>query len=276
MGGIGLAELPELTILQRQMHEALGGRTIDLAEVRQEKCLNVPTAAFVATISGRRIEEVARRGKWLVLRLEPEYYLLLNLGMGADLWHYRPGKELPAKYQFRLRLDDGSGFTCRFWWFGHIHLLSPAELHAHKETATLGPSPLEVTMTEFAAIARAYPRSTVKSLLLDQNKLSGIGNAYSHDILWQARLHPQRKLGSLSDVELKRFRDEARAVLSRAIELGGVEADFHRAGGNLNHWEAFMMVGYKQGQPCPACGTPLEAIETGATKTFICPECQRA
>ncbi len=144
----------------------------------------------------------------------------------------------------------------------------------HPETAKLGPSPLEISCEEFSAIARAYPRGTVKSLLLDQEKLSGIGNAYAHDILWQARLHPQRKLGSLSQAELERYYEGMRKVLRRALELGGVETDFYRTGGNLNEWETFMLVGYKQGKPCPRCGTPIELIKTGATKTYVCPKCQ--
>ncbi|MGE5584002.1 MAG: DNA-formamidopyrimidine glycosylase family protein [Bacillota bacterium] len=172
-----MAELPELTILQRQMDDSLSGRAIALVETHQEKCLNVPPELLEETLMGKRITSVTRRGKWLYLHLEPEYYLLINLGMGADLWYYRPGDGLPGKYQFRLELDDGAGFTCRFWWFGHIRLLSPGELPKHPETARLGPSPMELSVEEFVAIARKYPRSTVKSLILDQDKLSGIGNA---------------------------------------------------------------------------------------------------
>ena len=251
-----------------------GGRTVDLVEILQEKCLNVPADMFKKTITGRRIAGVTRRGKWLFLRLDPEYYLLLNLGMGADLWHYRSGEELPKKYQFRLGLSDGTGFTCRFWWFGYLRLLSPDELPGHPETSKLGPSPLEVSCRDFIAIARSHPRSTVKSLILDQEKLSGIGNAYAHDILWQARLHPLRKLGSLSDEELMSYHGAIQRVIARAIDLGGVERDFHRTGGNLNDWEAFMLIGYKEGKPCPACGTPIAVIKTGATKTYICSRCQ--
>lgn len=269
-----MAELPELAILQRQMHESLSDRVISSVEIRQEKCLNVPPNTLVKTLAGRRIAEVTRRGKWLYLHLRPEHYLLLNLGMGADLWHYKPGDELPAKYQFRMGLDDGAGFTCRFWWFGHIRLLSPEELPEHPETAKLGPSPLEIATDEFMAIARKYPRSTVKSLILDQDKLSGIGNAYAHDILWEARLHPQRKLGSLTEDELRRYHQAIESILNRGTKKGGLETDFYRSGGNLGKWKEFFLIGYKRDEPCPRCGAAIEEIKTGATKTFICPKCQ--
>lgn len=269
-----MAELPELSILQQQMNEALAGRTITEVELLQEKCLNVPVDEAVSRLTGRRVSAVSRRGKWLLVHLDEGLYLLLNLGMGADLWHYAPGAERPAKYQVRVGLDDGSGFTCRFWWFGYVRLLTAAELPSFKETAKLGPSPLEVSEDEFAAIARRTPRSTVKSLIMDQEKLSGIGNAYAHDVLWEAQLHPQRKLGSLSDVELAQYHRAVAAVMERAIALGGLETDFFRGQGNIQDVGRLFLIGYKEGKPCPRCGTAIEKIKTGATAGFICPSCQ--
>ncbi len=269
-----MAELPELVILQRQMRDSLAGRKIALVEARQEKCLNVSASVAREKLVGRVIASVGRRGKWLYLHLAPEYYLLLNLGMGADLWYYAPGEALPDKYQFRIGLDSEAGFTCRFWWLGYVRLLSPEELPGHRETAKLGPSPMEISTGEFVALAHRYPRGTVKSLVLDQDKLSGIGNAYAHDILWEARLNPQRKVGSLADDELARYHQAIQVVLGRAIERGGLETDFYRAGGNLGKWKEFFSIGYKQGEPCPRCGATIEAIKTGATTTFICPRCQ--
>ncbi|HYF79467.1 MAG TPA: DNA-formamidopyrimidine glycosylase family protein [Symbiobacteriaceae bacterium] len=269
-----MAELPELTILQQQMNQALSDRMITEVELLQEKCLNVPVAEAVALLTGRRVSAVSRRGKWLYLQLDAELYLLLNLGMGADLWHYAPGAERPAKYQIRIGLDDGSGFTCRFWWFGYVRLLTAAELPSFKETAKLGPSPLEVSADEFAAIARRTPRSPVKSLIMDQEKLSGIGNAYAHDVLWEAGLHPQRKLGSLSDAELARYHRAIVTVMERAIALGGLETDFFRGQGNLQDAGRLFLIGYKEGKPCPRCGTAIVKIKTGSTAGFICPSCQ--
>ncbi|HWI66093.1 MAG TPA: DNA-formamidopyrimidine glycosylase family protein [Symbiobacteriaceae bacterium] len=271
-----MAELPELTILQQQMDAALAGRSIAQVEILQEKCLNVPVGQAVSTLTGRQITAVTRRGKWLYLHLDGALFLLLNLGMGADLWHYPSGAVLPEKYQLRIGLDDGTGFTCRFWWFGYIRLLTAAELDGFKETAKLGPSPLAVTAAELAAIARRTPRSTAKSLIMDQEKLSGIGNAYAHDILWEAQIHPQRKLGALTDAELGRYHAAIAQVVNRAISLGGLETDFHRAQGNLSDAGRLFRIGYKEGKPCPRCGTAIAKIQTGSTATFICPQCQTA
>lgn len=258
------------------MQRSLASRRITLVEVTQEKCLNIPTGAAVELLRGRTIERVSRLGKWLCLHLQPEYFLLLNLGMGADLRHRAPGAALPAKYQLRIDLDEGSGLTCRFWWFGYIRLLSAAELATHPETAKLGPDPLQLTAEQFATLARSRPQRNVKSLILDQSRVSGIGNAYAHDILFTARLHPQRKLGSLSDEELIAFHEAIRYVMERAIKLGGIEQDFFGTGGNMNHWESFCIVGYREGKSCPRCGTAVVRIKTGSTATFLCPMCQPA
>jgi formamidopyrimidine-DNA glycosylase len=269
-----MAELPEFTILEKQMNESLSGRTVKLVEALQEKNLNIPIDTFVRSVTGRRIEKVTRRGKWLFIHLDEDKFVLLNVGMGADLFHYSPGAELPVKYHLRMEFDDNSGFTCRFWWLGYIRFLTADELPGHKDTAKLGPSPMEITTEEFLAIAASYPKKNVKSLILDQDKLSGIGNAYAHDILWKAKLHPQRKLGTLSVEELKRYHKAIKDIVMRAIELTGLEPDFYGKGGNMKTFEQLFIMGYKEGKPCPECGTTIQKIKTGSTQTFICPKCQ--
>jgi len=269
-----MAELPELTILQEQMHSALAGRSIASVEITQPKCLNLPVKRAIGALSRKRIVGVTRRGKWLCLKLDPEQYLLLNLGMGADLWHYRAGVPLPAKYQFRVELSDGTGFTCRFWWFGHVHVLTPEQLARHAQTARLGPSPTEISSKQLVALARRYPRSHVKSLILDQDKVSGIGNAYAHDVLWRASLHPRRQLKTLSDQELRTYHAAIRYVVRRAIGKGGLETDFFQQQGNLKSFHKLFLIGYKEDRPCPRCRTPIRKLRTGSTATFVCPRCQ--
>jgi formamidopyrimidine-DNA glycosylase len=195
--------------------------------------------------------------------------------MGADLWYYRKGAQRPAKHHLRIELENGNGLTCRFWWFGHVHLLTPQQLAKHRQTMRLGPSPMDVTPRQLVDVARQYPRGTAKSLIVDQEKLAGIGNAYAHDVLWKAGLHPQRKLATLSDEELTRYHGAIRYVMRRAIDKGGLEKDFHQRQGNLESVHELFLIGYKEGKPCPRCRTLIKKIRTGGTATFICPTCQR-
>jgi formamidopyrimidine-DNA glycosylase len=114
----------------------------------------------------------------------------------------------------------------------------------------------------------------VKTFLLEQKNIAGIGNVYAQDILFRARLHPNRKLQTLSETEIKALYSAIKTVLNRSIELGGLayELDFHGQKGKFDQNK--FLVGYKTGKPCPECGTRIEKIKTGSTASYICPTCQ--
>ena len=270
-----MAELPELIILARQMNEALAGKSIAVVEVPQPKCLNIPVDDFTAGLVGKSVVSVENRGKWLFLRLMPADYLLLNLGMGADLLYYAPGASLPDKYQLDVRLADGSGFTARFWWFGYVHLVPEDKLGEHKLTAGTGLSPLEPAFTEeyLAGLLRGR-KMAVKTILMDQKNVAGIGNVYIQDTLFRARLHPLRPANSLTPDEVRALHQALRGVVEFSLSLNGAayEKDFYgqKGGYGMEHLE----VGYKEGQPCPACGTTIIKVKTGSTASYICPQCQ--
>jgi len=272
-----MPELPEITVIAKQMNKELAGKRVTEVEARQPKNLNMPVPAFVRTIKGKEVSEVSGRGKWLFMKLEPDYFLLINLGMGAELLHYRPARKLPDSYHFRLGFSDGCGFTARFWWFGYVHLVAEKDLPKHKMTANLGISATDkaLTLERFKELLARKKRTNAKSFLLDQKNVAGIGNVYAQDPLFIARLHPNRKISTLSDRETENLYHAIRDVLNRSIRLGGLayEADFHgRKGGFTGD---MFLVGYKTGKPCPACGTNIEKIKTGTTATYICPKCQR-
>ena len=114
----------------------------------------------------------------------------------------------------------------------------------------------------------------MKALLLDQDVMAGIGNSYVHDILFLARLHPLRSAASLTPSEVAALASGIQDVLRPSIAKGGAfyEVDLHGGKGGLTMDD--ILIGYKEGQPCPACGAPIEKIKTGSTSSFICPRCQ--
>ncbi|MEM3700353.1 MAG: zinc finger domain-containing protein [Candidatus Bathyarchaeia archaeon] len=201
--------------------------------------------------------------------------MLINLGMNADLLYFTPSQKLPEKYQFKLIFDDGTGFTIHFQWFGYIHLLKETDLNKHKLTAHLGFSPIdeEFTLEHFKKLLTGK-KTVIKNFLLDQKNVAGIGNVYIQDILFEAKLHPNRKISTLSEKEICKLYHAIRDVLNRAIQLGGLayEKDIYGQKGRLTIKE--FLVGYKTRQPCPRCKTPIEKIKTGSTSSYICPKCQ--
>ncbi len=266
-----MPELPEITILARQMKKELVGKTLTGLEVLQPKCLNVSKKAFVKALTGAQLRGVTHRGKWIFVETS-QGWLLLNLGMGGEILLVTR-ETLPARRRLIFDFDDGASLAVNFWWFGYAHYARPDKLDKHPMIARLGPNVLDVPAGDLKAMLQGR-RGQIKSFLLDQSRLAGIGNFYIHDILFLARLHPLRPINTLDDAEIK--------ALSRAIHTG-LELSLNKSGSFYEmdlygHKGSFttddLLVGYKEGKPCPVCGAPIEKVRTGGTSSFVCPTCQ--
>jgi formamidopyrimidine-DNA glycosylase len=198
-----MPELPEISVIAEQMNKEITEKRIVEIEVKQPKTLNMPVPQFIETAKGRTVGNVTSKGKWIFMKLDPGYFMLINLGMGAQLHYFKPSTKLPEKYQFELTFSDKTGFTIHFSWFGYIHLLPETDLAKHKQTAELGISPLseEFTLEHFRKLL-GDRKAGIKSFLLNQKNIAGIGNVYIQDILFKAGLHPNRKISTLSEEEI--------------------------------------------------------------------------
>jgi formamidopyrimidine-DNA glycosylase len=270
-----MPELPEITVIAKQMNKEIRGKQIAEVEVRQPKILNMSVAEFSKMLTGRVVEDVCSHGKWILARLDHAYRLLINLGMGAELIRFRADQKLPERFQFRLTFSDGTGFTANFWWFGYVHLLPDNHLSSHKMTAKLGKSATDETFTlEYFKESLTNKKTTIKNFLLDQRNVAGIGNVYVQDILFKAKLHPNRKIPTITEKEVTTLYGAVQEVLRKSIRLGGLayERDFYGRKGRFT--SDHFLVGYRQGKPCPECDTTIEKIKTGTTSSYICTNCQ--
>jgi len=270
-----LPELPEITIIAKQMSKEIRGKRIADIESLQPKNLNIPFVEFLGKSKGKIVANVSSKGKWLFIKLEPAYYMLINLGMGAEILYFNPDQKLPEKYQFKLTFSDKTSFTIHFWWFGYIHLVLENALNKHKMTAQLGISPIDAKFTlQCFNELLANKKVGIKNFLLNQKNIAGIGNVYVQDILFKSRLHPNRKISTLSKKEIGNLYNAIIDVLNHSISLGGLayERDFYGQRGRLTINK--FLVGYKTGKPCPECNTPIKKIRTGGTHSYICPKCQ--
>lgn len=264
-----MPELPEIANRASELRKHLTGRTITGIEVLQPKCLNVSKRTFSKRLEGARFEDVSHRGKWIVAAMS-EGYLLINLGMGGELLLV-PSDELPEKRRVTFHLDDGRSLAVNFWWFGHTHVAAGLEDHA--PIAKLGPDVLDLTKRQFRELVHGR-RGGVKSFLLNQERVAGIGNAYVHDILFLAGLHPLRGLDTLTDEEVDGLWKAIRDGLKPSLKKGGAfyERDLFGRPGRFSVDD--LLVAYREGKPCPTCGTPVKKLKTGSTTSFICPTCQ--
>lgn len=267
-----MPELPEIRNLAVQIDGALCGAMIVAAETLQPKCLNRPPEEWKDLICGRRILSTRSKGKWCDIVLDGGVSMRLNLGMGGEFLLHEADETLPEKRRIALRMDDGRKVSVNFWWFGSLHAVRAGETHG--EFDALGMDALDERLDE-ENFRKTYcsRKATIKSLLLNQKLICGIGNYYSHDILFQARIHPMRRGCDMSGEEYAGLYHAVRDTLTAATKMGGAhyEKDLYNRPGR---WARYL-VGYRAGEACPACGGMIEEIRTGATKGFICPRCQR-
>jgi formamidopyrimidine-DNA glycosylase len=268
-------ELPEIYSRAKEMKAVLPGRIITTIEIIQPKSLNISAAEFTAALGGAKIQDVSYRGKWIFVETD-KGYLLLNLGMGGEILLTQPDK-MPEKRRLVFHLQGLGEEVClsiNFWWFGYAHFVPLDSHNSHPMTAKLGPNALDIDRVKLKSLL-AGQRTRIKNWLLDQSKIAGIGNAYIHDILFLAKLHPLRKIDTLSVYEIEGLADAIQKGLRPAVEKGGAFYEINLYGEKGNFQMEDIIIGYREGAPCPVCQSPIEKIKTGSNSSFICPECQK-
>jgi formamidopyrimidine-DNA glycosylase len=266
-----MPELPEIANRAVEMQAELVGKTISAVECLQPKMLNVRPEDFAAGVVGGCILQVSSHGKWIFVETTTGW-LLINLGMGGEILLVTRST-LPEKWRLILDFTDATCLAINFWWFGYVHYAAPGRLSDHEMTSRLGPNILDLSVQDLRAVA-SRTRTAIKTLLLDQERAAGLGNAYVHDVLFLARLHPLRPSNSLSDAEVEAVHWAIRGGLQTSMDKGGAfyETGLHGQPGRFTMDD--ILVGYKEGKPCPHCGAPIIKIKTGGSSSYICPTCQ--
>jgi formamidopyrimidine-DNA glycosylase len=287
-----MPELPEVETVARQLEPELEERRIESLEVLDERWSRpVPAAELGAAVSGRTIEGLGRRGKYLLLALDGAQTLVMHLRMtgnlvlieGDDVLDPSEGRRLyeaerstSARHlRARFVLDDGR----EVWFtdprrFGEAFLIDDADLPTR--FAKLGVEPFSPEFTAEALGEMAAGRTApLKSFLLDQSGIAGVGNIYADEALYRARLHPLSPAGSMKPEHLAALRDAVVAALEAGIDAGGSSIDdYHDGRGEKGTMQDEFLVHTRAGQPCPSCGGEIVRIVVGGRSTYFCPSCQ--
>ena len=263
-----MPELPEVETLARYLRRRLVGRTIRRVQILTPATIRSPRPdRFARALRGRTVQGIDRRGKYVLVRLDRGLVLVIHLRMTGDLV-IMPRRRLLHPHT-RVVLGFG-GSDLRFEdqrRFGHMDLLPASAVPYFEPLQRIGAEPLDGAFTSqrFRAILKRR-RGTLKPLLLRQEVVAGIGNLYSDEILFQARLHPGRRVESLRPQEVRRLYLATRRVLRRAVR------GLARAGEPVG---ALLAV-REEGGACPRCGRLLAATRMGGRATYFCPSCQRS
>ena len=269
-----MAELPEISKFAKQMDETFKGKKISSLKVGQEKCINVPVKDFSDRITNAEITGARYKGKWMILHLNNDENILISMGMGGDILFYKDPAKTPEKHHIRISFSDGTGFTVKYWWFGKFLICSDKDIDNEPNTGKIGTDPFDddFTYEHFRSLFKG--KGQVKAFILDQKNIGGIGNMYAHDILFKAKIHPQRKIADMSEENFRALYDSIIYVLRYSESKGA----FSYEGDIFGEKGAFtiddLLAGYREGKPCPECGSPIVQIKTGGTSSFICEKCQ--
>jgi formamidopyrimidine-DNA glycosylase len=291
-----MPELPEVETIRRQLEPEITGRRIVAAEVLDERWTRpTPPAEVERAVAGRTIEAVERRGKYLLLRLEGGRTLAMHLRMTGNLLlgdgeaagegdpRRLGGERLyegnPELRYLRAKLDLEGGGRLMFTdprRFGHAVVLREDEIEEYF-AARLGIEPLSESLTaeELCRLA-AGRRAPLKSFLLNQLGVAGIGNIYADEALHRAELHPLSPAGSMKLEDCERLRLGIVEALEAGLASGGASIDDYRdARGEEGAMQDEFLVHTREGKACPRCGAEIERVVVAGRSTYFCPSCQR-
>lgn len=272
-----MPELPEVETIKGDLGSLVVGRTIERAEVLEEGLVEEPSVGeFERRLEGRRIEEARRRAKHLIVGLDGGESLVFQLKIGGQLLLVPPVEEPRSAFMAVFHLNGGRRLFLRDeTHFTRVRLLD--EEGIEERLADLGPEPFSGEFDVGYMMQKAGSRKVqIKSLLLDQKFVSGVGNIYVDEILYDARLHPQRKANTLSEEEWRALYDAILKNLSAGIEHRGTTVRLYkdvldRPGSHQDYLRVFE----HHGEECPGCGGEVVRERIGGRPTHYCPGCQR-
>jgi formamidopyrimidine-DNA glycosylase len=272
-------ELPEVQTIINGLSPALRGATIEAALIHRPDIIRYGSKALPDGLIGRRIKEIDRDGKRIVFRLAPAAALVVHLGMTGRLTLQSPAAALNGHTHLRLRFR-GRPEELRFQdarRFGGVWFMDGSEWEvASSPSGTLGrlgPDALTIRVPVLRALA--WRRRQIKSLLMDQRAISGLGNIYCDEALFAARIHPLTRACDLTEKQVRNLACSIRKTLRAAVAKGGSTLlDYRQADGSEGLFQMHHRVYGRKGRPCVRCGRKILRIQAAGRSTHMCPKCQ--
>src|SRR4030042_1069960 len=271
-----MPELPEVETIVRGLRAKLPNLQLGRIEVCLAKCIQPSESSFTDCLKGRKILDVQRRGKNIIIRLSRKMALLVHLRMTGSVI-FVPADSPREKHThviFSFKNHPGQLRFVDSRQFGRLLLEKKGPKEELDSLAGLGPEPFEISSREFIHRVGLKHR-VIKPLLLDQRFLAGVGNIYADEALHRARIHPRRRSDSLGEKTLFRLLHVLRFILGEAIRAGGTSVrTYVDANGSVGKFQNRLRVYGREGQPCRICGKSIVRERVGGRSSFYCPRCQ--
>ncbi len=283
-----MPELPEVETVRRGLEPVMTGAVIDRAEVNRPDLRWPLPDRMAERLIGQRVERLRRRSKYILADLSSGETLLIHLGMsgrmlvsGAAIGQFHHDHPAPARHDHVvLHMANGARVTFNdARRFGAMDLIATEAAEGHPLLAGLGPEPFGNAFHEAYLVARLKGRATpIKSALLDQRVVAGLGNIYVCEVLHRAGISPRRLAGRIASARVAALVPTIRAVLAEAIEAGGSSLrDYRQADGELGYFQHSFHVYGRETAPCllEGCGGTVRRVVQAGRSSFFCPTCQK-
>jgi formamidopyrimidine-DNA glycosylase len=272
-----MPEMPEIETIARQLRRTIIGKRI--AEVRLSGLpLRKPIAGtFPAMLRGRTIQKIMRRGKYLVVEMKPKAFWLIHLGMSGRILSRATANAACSHTHAIFKFSDTTELEYRdprrFGLLAAYEVLRPGQI---PELSFLGKDPLSSGLNPgWLSTLLQKSRQEIKSFLLDQHKIAGLGNIYACESLFLAQIHPARRCHTLNSEDASRLVVAIRKVLRAAIKNNGTSfSDFRDSDGNRGSNQSFLMVFQREGEKCIRCSALVRRMRQGNRSSFYCSNCQ--
>ncbi len=273
-----MPEMPEIETLARKLRKTVIGKRVKEVVVSGLPLRKPVENSFAVKLQGRTIRRILRRGKFLIAELEPKIFWLIHLGMSGRIL-YHSSMQAGAKHTHAMiRFSDSSGLEYRDpRRFGLLAAYEVLKLRQVPEISSLGKDPLTPGFhNQWLWPMLQNCRQEIKSFLLDQRRIAGLGNIYACEALFLAQIHPARRCFTLNLKETNRLIQSIRSVLRNAILHHGTSfSDFMDSDGNPGKNQEYLMVFRREGRECTRCGTTIQRMRQANRSSFFCYHCQR-
>lgn len=261
--------MPELPEVENRLfyfrRTALGARVKRVIVTAPGMIKTSGARSFALNLAGRSFVDAYRRGKYLIVALDNARSLILHFGMGGDLVFYNAAEDKPpyTRIEFIFESDARLAFTCARKICRVMLVDSVEQVPALRQ---MGPEPggKAFSLAYLERVLEESPARRIKPLLMDQKKIAGVGNIYADEILYEAKVRPDRRVRELTEEEVKRIHRETRRVLREAIKTGGDE----------NFPSSFLVSRSAAGASCKTCNHSIERKSIGGRTAYFCPQCQ--
>ena len=272
-----MPELAEVETVRNTLKKRILHKKIVNVNIIYGKIIENDLEEFKKVLINNEFKDILRKGKWLIFELN-NYYLLSHLRMEGKYFIKNSTEEIVKHEHIIISFADGTDLRYHDTRkFGRMKLVKKEDLETTTEIAKQGKEPLDATLTSTYLLEKFKGKKLpLKTVLLDQEIISGLGNIYANEVLFASGINPLRSASSITKDECEKIISSSNKIIKKAIEMGGTTIKSYTSSlGVTGHYQDYLCVHKKEGEACPKCGKPIKKIKIGGRSTYYCEHCQK-